>query len=173
MYTTPTKPEGMDTLISLVNTMWYQQVLKTLSAAMKFHFTIYEPPNANEEQWGRLQTNGSFSGLLGEMCSGKADIALGNLYYTPYHLQMLDLSVPYNVECLTFLTPESWMDNSWQTLILPFQWVLRHNIEVYYHRSYVCSLKYVHICTRMQTRHAGLRRTRTNTKKWFVWHLPS
>lgn len=88
---------------------------------MNFQFTVYEPPNANEEQWGRMQTNGSFSGLLGEMCSGKADIALGNLYYTPYHLQMLDLSIPYNTECLTFLTPESLTDNSWQTLILPFQ----------------------------------------------------
>lgn len=97
------------------------QVLKTLASTMNFTFIIYEPSFANLEQWGRLQANGSFSGLFGEMLSGKADIALGNLYYTPYHLQMVDLSIPYNSECLTFLTPESVADNSWQTLILPFK----------------------------------------------------
>jgi hypothetical protein len=49
-----------------------------------------------------------------------ADIALADLHYTLYHLEVMDLSIPYNTECLTFLTPESTSDNSWQTLILPF-----------------------------------------------------
>ena len=32
----------------------------------------------------------------------------------------MDLSIPYSAECLTFLTPQAFTDNSWQTLILPF-----------------------------------------------------
>lgn len=88
---------------------------------MNFVPKIYEPLNANTEQWGRKLLNGSYSGLLGEMVSGKADIALGNLHYTPYHLQLTDLTIPYISECLTFLTPESETDNSWKTLILPFE----------------------------------------------------
>lgn len=32
----------------------------------------------------------------------------------------MDLTIPYNSECLTFLTPEAVSDNSWKTLILPF-----------------------------------------------------
>lgn len=32
----------------------------------------------------------------------------------------MDLSIPYSSQCLTFLTPESLTDNSWQTLVLPF-----------------------------------------------------
>lgn len=32
----------------------------------------------------------------------------------------MDLSIPYTSQCLTFLTPEALTDNSWQTLILPF-----------------------------------------------------
>lgn len=32
----------------------------------------------------------------------------------------MDLTIPYNTECLTFLTPEAVSDNSWKTLILPF-----------------------------------------------------
>lgn len=53
--------------------------------------------------------------------NGLADIALADLYYTAYNLEHMDLSVPYNAECLTFLTPEALTDNSWQTLVLPFR----------------------------------------------------
>lgn len=52
---------------------------------------------------------------------GAADIALGDLYYIPYFLEVMDLSIPYSSQCLTFLTPEALSDNSWQTLILPFR----------------------------------------------------
>lgn len=52
--------------------------------------------------------------------NGDADIALGDLSYTQYHLQLMDLSIPYTSQCLTFLTPEALTDNSWKTLILPF-----------------------------------------------------
>lgn len=97
------------------------QIMQALSSIMNFKPKVYEPQNANEEQWGHKQLNGSFSGLLGEMVNGKADIALGNLHYTPYHLQLTDLTIPYISQCLTFLTPESLTDNSWKTLILPFK----------------------------------------------------
>lgn len=53
--------------------------------------------------------------------NGGADIAIGDLYYIPYHLDVMDLSVPYTSQCLTFLTPEALSDNSWQTLVLPFR----------------------------------------------------
>lgn len=35
-------------------------------------------------------------------------------------MQHVELSLQHSVECLTFLTPESSTDNSWQTFILPF-----------------------------------------------------
>lgn len=56
-----------------------------------------------------------------QVTSGRAELVLGDLHYTPYHLKLMDLSVPYHSECLTFLTPEATTDNSWQTLILPFK----------------------------------------------------
>lgn len=52
--------------------------------------------------------------------NGDADIALADLSHTQYHLEIMDLSIPYTYQCLTFLTPEALTDNSWQTLILPF-----------------------------------------------------
>lgn len=37
-----------------------------------------------------------------------------------FNLDIMDLSIPYNTECLTFITPEVLSDNSWKTLIAPF-----------------------------------------------------
>ncbi|KAJ4439579.1 hypothetical protein ANN_07706, partial [Periplaneta americana] len=100
------------------------EVLTTLANALNFEPDVYEAPDADMEQWGRKQLNDSYTGLLGEVMNGNADVALGNLYYTPYYLELLDLTIPYTTECLTFLTPESLTDNSWKTLILPFKPVM-------------------------------------------------
>jgi Ligand-gated ion channel len=54
------------------------------------------------------------------MNNAEADVALGNLHNSPFNFQIMDLSIPYNVECLTFITPEVLNDNSWKTLISPF-----------------------------------------------------
>lgn len=88
---------------------------------MNFHCDIYEPENAEFELWGRRISGEKYTGILGEMAQTVSDIALGNLYYTPYLLDLMDLTIGYNTECLTFLTPESQTDNSWKTLILPFR----------------------------------------------------
>nr|QEI46869.1 ionotropic receptor 68a [Galleria mellonella] len=96
------------------------EILNTLSEKMNFVPKLYEPINADIYKWGRKLPNGSFSGLLGEMVNGNADLALGNLQYNPYHLELTDLSIPYTSQCWTFITPEALTDNSWKTLILPF-----------------------------------------------------
>lgn len=88
---------------------------------MNFDAKLYQPLNAELYKWGHKQSNGSFSGLLGEVVNDKADVALGNLQYTPYHLELMDLTIPYTSQCWTFLTPEALSDNSWKTLILPFK----------------------------------------------------
>lgn len=99
----------------------YFQILHALADKMNFIPKLYEPMNADLHKWGHKQINGTYSGLLGEMVNGKADIALGNLQYTPAHLELTDLTVPYITQCLTFLTPEALTDNAWKTLILPFK----------------------------------------------------
>ena len=96
------------------------ELIKVLSDVMNFSVEYYETPEADEEKWGTKSENETFTGLLAEMEDGRADIAIADLHYTIFHLEIMDLSIPYNTECLTFLTPESLTDNSWQTLILPF-----------------------------------------------------
>ncbi|XP_053625294.1 glutamate receptor ionotropic, kainate glr-3 isoform X1 [Plodia interpunctella] len=97
------------------------EILNTLSQQMNFKPKLYQPNNIEVHKWGQKLANGTFSGLLGEMVNGKADVALGNLQYNPYHLELTDLSIPYTSQCWTFLTPEALTDNSWKTLILPFK----------------------------------------------------
>lgn len=95
-------------------------LIGALSAAMNFTVEYYESSDADSEKWGRQVDTGNYSGLLGEMEAARADIALGDLHYTMFNLDVMDLSLPYNTECLTFISPEQLSDNTWKTLILPF-----------------------------------------------------
>ncbi|XP_062705340.1 glutamate receptor 2 [Aedes albopictus] len=96
------------------------ELLKAVSEAMKFEMDFYETDDAAVAMWGKVTDGENSTGLLGEMNEGRADFALADLHHTQYHLEIMDLSIPYNTECLTFLTPEALTDNSWTTLILPF-----------------------------------------------------
>ncbi|XP_057656470.1 uncharacterized protein LOC130894005 isoform X2 [Diorhabda carinulata] len=107
---------------------WFEakdrMILQTMSQWMNFQVKIYEPENIETELWGRNLITGTYTGIIGEIVNTEADIALGELYYTPYLLDLMDLTIPYNTECLTFITPEALTDNSWKTLILPFKPIL-------------------------------------------------
>ncbi|KAG8277018.1 hypothetical protein J6590_051919 [Homalodisca vitripennis] len=85
---------------------------------MNFVPLMYEVEGGDE--WGERQLDGSYTGLLGEVMGGRAQLAIGNLQHSLYTLRLVDLSRPYMTQCFTFLTPESRSDNSWQTLVLPF-----------------------------------------------------
>lgn len=95
-------------------------LIRTMGEKMNFKVNFYESDDSDVEKWGKENEVGNYSGLLGEMNAGKADFALADLFYTMHHLNVMDLSLPYSFECLTFLTPEVLTDNSWKTLILPF-----------------------------------------------------
>nr|XP_012224227.1 PREDICTED: glutamate receptor 1-like [Linepithema humile] len=97
------------------------ELIRVIAKAMNFKANYYMPYNIKNEKWGKAGDNDSYTGLLGEAIAGKADFFLGDLHYTLHHLNHLDLSAPYNTECLTFLTPEALTDNSWKLLILPFR----------------------------------------------------
>lgn len=96
------------------------KIMEALQNVMNFTAVYYELENSDEEKWGQMIENGSYTGLLNEMNEAKCDFALADLHYTTFNLKVLDLSIPYHTECLTFLTPEATSDNSWKTLLLPF-----------------------------------------------------
>lgn len=95
-------------------------LIRAIGDKMNFEVNFYESSDSEEVKWGSEIEMGNYSGLLGEMNDAKADFALADLYHTRYNFDVMDLSVPYTIQCLTFITPEVLTDNSWQTLILPF-----------------------------------------------------
>lgn len=100
---------------------FFFQIVYILSKILNFTIQLYEPRNALETKWGKKSTEGKYDGLLGEMMTYSADVALGDLQNIKQNMQIMDLTIPYNIECLTFLTPVALTDNSWMTLILPFK----------------------------------------------------
>ncbi|XP_035734845.1 uncharacterized protein LOC118447232 [Vespa mandarinia] len=97
------------------------QLIRVISQFMNFKAHYYMPYNIENDRWGALEKNETYTGLIGEALARKATFYIGDLYYTSYLLKFFELSIPYNTECLTFLTPESLTDNSWKLLILPFK----------------------------------------------------
>ncbi|OAD55050.1 Glutamate receptor, ionotropic kainate 1, partial [Eufriesea mexicana] len=97
------------------------QLIQIISKAMNFKPKYYMPHNIALERWGSKDNNQTHTGLISEAVQGKAAFYLGDLHYTLHHLDYFDLTIPYNTECLTFLTPESLTENSWKLLTLPFK----------------------------------------------------
>ncbi|XP_029043114.2 ionotropic receptor 21a-like isoform X2 [Osmia bicornis bicornis] len=97
------------------------ELIQIISKAMNFKPKYYMPYNIVSEKWGIEGENQTYTGLVNEAVRGKAAFYLGDLHYTLRHLNYFDLTIPYNTECLTFLTPESLTENSWKLLILPFK----------------------------------------------------
>ncbi|XP_045473647.1 glutamate receptor 1-like [Harmonia axyridis] len=159
------------------------EILKTVSKAMNFRYEIYEPENADIELWGRKGIETKYSGIIGEMVYTHADIALGDLYYIPPILNLMDLSIPYNTECLTFVTPEALTDNSWKTLILPFSsfmWLgvllclALSAVSFYWISRFHCNVKYLkekHYKEQTESIHVKKKRVITLTMFPEVKHM--
>uniref|UniRef100_A0ABD2WKC9 Ionotropic glutamate receptor C-terminal domain-containing protein n=1 Tax=Trichogramma kaykai TaxID=54128 RepID=A0ABD2WKC9_9HYME len=96
------------------------EMILIIAKVLNFKPTFYQPENVQSDRWG-MSKNDTFTGLLGEAMDVAATFYLGDFYYNLRHLQILDLSWPYNTECLTFLTLESLTENSWKLLILSFR----------------------------------------------------
>ncbi|XP_016987572.1 uncharacterized protein LOC108050403 [Drosophila rhopaloa] len=109
------------------------EIMNALGRALNFKPVYYRPNQSENMDW-ELENgygNGNPDGyvqnetridsmLIEEVAAHSARFAIGDLHQFQVYLQLVELSLPHNFECLTFLTPESSTDNSWQTFILPF-----------------------------------------------------
>ncbi|XP_074657321.1 ionotropic receptor 25a-like [Tubulanus polymorphus] len=67
-------------------------VLKELSNRLQFDYDIYEP---NDGQFGARRPDGSWTGLIGELVSGTAELAVTSLSVTSEREEVVDFSIPY------------------------------------------------------------------------------
>ncbi|XP_030570279.1 uncharacterized protein LOC115769564 [Drosophila novamexicana] len=99
------------------------EIMNALAKALNFQPLYYAINESDASDWEQsLQGNETRMerGLVGEVAQHNARFGIGDLHLFQSYVQLVELSVPHSVECLTFLTPESSKDKSWQTFILPF-----------------------------------------------------
>ncbi|EDW72727.2 uncharacterized protein Dwil_GK17029 [Drosophila willistoni] len=105
-------------------------IMNALAKALNFHPIYYNANVSDTMDWNDQQdqqndyydneTRLIDSLIIGEVSRHVARFAIGDLHLFQAYSHLVELSYPHNFECLTFLTPESTADNSWQTFILPF-----------------------------------------------------
>ncbi|GIY15358.1 uncharacterized protein CDAR_13341 [Caerostris darwini] len=77
-----------------------KRFLEMLSEKLKFKYKVYVPPDG---EWGTLKNN-TWTGVIGMVHYGKADIAIGKISITEERRTAVNFSYPYDVEDLTFST---------------------------------------------------------------------
>ncbi|KAH8299846.1 hypothetical protein KR044_006856 [Drosophila immigrans] len=104
------------------------EIMAALAQALHFQPLYYNLNDSDSDNAGQ-DWEGFDSGnesqlrteqIIAEVALHNARFGIGDLHLFQSYMQHVELSLQHSVECLTFLTPESSMDNSWQTFILPF-----------------------------------------------------
>ncbi|XP_030371987.1 uncharacterized protein LOC115622230 [Scaptodrosophila lebanonensis] len=93
------------------------EIMTALAKALNFQPMYYQ---LNETDFTDSAENGTRAIVIGEVANHNARFAIGDLHLFLTYLDYIELSYPHNFECLTFLTPESSTDTSWETFTLPF-----------------------------------------------------
>ncbi|XP_076052620.1 uncharacterized protein LOC143032036 [Oratosquilla oratoria] len=72
------------------------------------------------EMWGDLLENGSYTGIVGRISRGDAELGVGNLFVTASRSRHITYSQPYDFERACFLTPAPRPMAPWMALTFPF-----------------------------------------------------
>ncbi|GIY15427.1 glutamate receptor ionotropic, delta-1 [Caerostris darwini] len=85
-----TKPKGIEGLF-----------LEILSQTLKFQYRLTSPI---EKHWGIQTKDNNWTGLVGMITRGEADIGLAMASITELRKQVVDFSIPYSESHITFVT---------------------------------------------------------------------
>ncbi|KAH8370098.1 hypothetical protein KR093_002154, partial [Drosophila rubida] len=99
------------------------EIVAALAKALHFQPSYYDLVAAVEDGAALDSDNGTqliAEQIVAEVARHNARLGIGDLHLFQSYMQHVELSRQHSVECLTFLTPESATDNSWQTFVLPF-----------------------------------------------------
>ncbi|KAF8794638.1 glutamate receptor ionotropic, kainate 4-like [Argiope bruennichi] len=97
------------------------EILELLSSALNFKYQVLAPA---DEDWGNYLGNNTWSGTIGMVYRGEADLAIGKIAITESRALALDYSYPYDIERLTFGTKIPGLVPKYASFIWPFSWGL-------------------------------------------------
>ncbi|XP_059484373.1 glutamate receptor ionotropic, delta-2-like isoform X2 [Neocloeon triangulifer] len=93
-------------------------LMKSIGAAMNFRVRFYLPPD--NQGWGVGKEDGTFSGLLGEVAAGRADVGIGCLMPLPLRTRFLLASRSYGHRGLAWAVPMPKPQPRWAVLVEAF-----------------------------------------------------
>lgn len=81
----------------------------------------FEERIPEDEEWGRKKSDGNWSGLIGLVARGEADMAIGSISINAQRLEVIDFSTLYSTEETTFIIENpSNTERSFFAYVLPF-----------------------------------------------------
>ncbi|XP_046564372.1 glutamate receptor ionotropic, kainate glr-3-like [Haliotis rubra] len=93
-------------------------LIKQMAKALNFSYVLLEP---EDNEWGR-EINGSWTGVVGDLLSGRTDVIASPLAVTAERAVIMDFTVPYfyDTSCVVIKTPNNY-DTKWLILATKFQ----------------------------------------------------
>ncbi|KAK4317452.1 hypothetical protein Pmani_011458 [Petrolisthes manimaculis] len=101
------------------------RLLQILAEALNFHLTIMNPSDGGK--WGSPLENGTWTGLTGDLTQRRAHMGVANLFIHIHYLEVVDMTLAYDMEFGCFITPLPEPLPQWVALIYPFSlpvWVM-------------------------------------------------
>jgi hypothetical protein len=105
------------------------EIVKVLSKIMNFAYELHDADSVTK--WGgQIWENASVKGYYGAVARliyGETDMAIGSFFILKHYLSQLDMSIPLEVVCTSFLIPNPLPRPRYLALILPFRldlWLL-------------------------------------------------
>ena len=102
------------------------EIVKVLSTIMNFAYEFLDADSVTK--WGgQIVENSTVKGYYGAVARliyGETDMAIGSFFILKHYLTQLDMSIPLEVVCTSFLTPNPLARPRYLALILPFRYEL-------------------------------------------------
>ena len=93
-------------------------MLKVMSAALGFRYTLVEPTDLHG-LFGQ-EENGSWTGVIGMVVDGEADMAIGDISVTLARSRVVDVTYPFHQEPVSFMLRRPPLLPRWITIAAPF-----------------------------------------------------
>ncbi|XP_074655756.1 glutamate receptor 1-like [Tubulanus polymorphus] len=95
------------------------QILREISKVYNFSFDVIQPP---DNQWGAQDENGRWSGMVGMVMRGEADVAVGPFTITDLRERFIDFTYPYAEAGLTLVMKKPQEQNKAFKILKPLNW---------------------------------------------------
>ncbi|XP_037797071.1 glutamate receptor ionotropic, delta-1-like [Penaeus monodon] len=97
------------------------EVLDSMAEIYNFTYTLKLP---DDDQWGSLKKDGSWTGMVGEVYRREQEMALGPTSITEEREKAIDFTVPFDYEPWDILIPQSIQKIDFTAYLFPFSGVV-------------------------------------------------